>query len=278
MKRTLHNRFSIGALGNSFFLFLLFVLLVVVLLWRSFFTGIFWRVSTPLLQTGKVVLAPVDFVLGGFSAKAALYRENARLLTELASSTAHAADREVLLQENADLKARLGRPSAQGSGTEQHIVLGGILLAPPGVPYDTLLIDAGSAQGLVVGDLVSAGGAMLIGSISEVHQATATVLLYSAPGQNHHVLLLSGGASTTNAKTVPLDLEGQGAGSLRAEVPAGTLVKVGDAVVTPGVQNGFVGTVSKVEKKDSESFETFYVTLPVNPLELRFVEVWKQKP
>ena len=248
------------------------ILCVVVLLWRSFFTGIFWWASAPLLQTGKVVLAPIDFILGGFSSKATLARENANLQAELASSTALVSDRDALYLENLDLKARFLRDARPG------IILGGVLTGPPGVPYDTLLIDAGAAQGVAVGDVVSAGGTTLIGTIGEVHHTTASVLLYSSPGQRYSVLLVPHGtASTTPTKSVPIELEGQGGASLRGEVPAGTLVRVGDMVVTPGVAGGFVGSVSVVTKKDSESFETLYVTLPINPLELRFVEVWKKE-
>jgi len=294
MKRTSHSRFGVRALGNGFFLFILFILIILVLIWRSFFTGIFWRVSSPLLQTGKLVFVPIDFMLGGFSGKAALAAQNAQLQTQLASTSAALADRDVLYQENVDLKARLGRDA------KVQTILAGVLLAPPAAPYDTLLIDAGSAQDVALGDMVSSGGTTLIGTVSEVHATTATVTLYSAPGQRYQAFLLHSGAvvsvpnilaSSTSAtsntttktnvsvsnKSTPVELEGQGGGSLRAEVPAGTPVKVGDSIVTPGVVNGFAGVVSAVTQNSSESFETIYVTLPTNPLELRFVEIWRKE-
>ena len=272
MKRTWRNRFSRGLVENSAAALAFFFLCVVVLVWRSFFTGLFWQVSAPLLGIGRVVFSPVTFVAANLSSKASLASENARLRGEIASTTALLADRTLLYQDNLDLKNRLGRNAKQNS------VLAGVLLAPPAAPYDTLLLDAGSAEGVAVGDLVSAGGATLIGAIREVHPHTASATLYSAPGQRYEALLLLGGsASTTNTKSIPVTLEGQGGASLSAEVPAGTPARVGDSVVERGVEGGFVGSVSFLDAKTSESFETLYVTLPANPLELRFVEIWKKE-
>ena len=273
MKRTSHSKFSVRFWGNSASLVVLFLLCAFVLVWRSFFTGLLWQAAGPLSVVRSVVAAPFEFMATAFSSKAALEAQNAQLTEALASTTARVADRDALYQETLDLKTRLLRDA------KIHTTLAGVLIAPPGVPYDTLLVDAGSAQGVSVGDLVSAGGTTLVGRVAEVRPHTASVVLYSAPGERYDALLLLGAttASSTTAKSIPITLEGQGSGSLRAEVPAGTPVHPGASVVTPGVVHGFSGTVSVVDKKDSESFETVYVTLPVNPQELRFVEVWKQE-
>ena len=278
MKKTSRNRFSLHFLGNGLSVAVIVFLCVLVLLWRSFFTGLLWRVGAPLLGVGRVVFAPVSFVMANFSTKATLVAENTRLKNELASTAALVADRTLLYQENVNLKTRFGRGPLSGGAAKTRPLLAGVLLGPPGMPYDTLLLDAGSAEGVSVGDAVSAGGATLIGKIGEVHPHTAVALLYSAPGQRYEAMLLLGGsASTSNTKSVPITLEGQGGASLRAEVPAGTLARVGDSVVEPGVAGGFVGRLSFVDAKISESFETLYVTLPANPFELRFVELWKKE-
>lgn len=63
---------------------------------------------------------------------------------------------------------------------------------------------------------------------------------------------------------------------MRAQVPAGTGVVAGSSVLLPGIFGGYTGMVSYVEVKSGESFETVYMHLPVNPLELRYVEIWNE--
>lgn len=55
-----------------------------------------------------------------------------------------------LLQENNDMADMLGRPAAPNA------VVAAVLSKPPFEAYDTLIVDAGSAQGIAVGDKVYA--------------------------------------------------------------------------------------------------------------------------
>ncbi len=210
--------------------------------------GLLWRVLEPVLAVRNSVTAS----------------EVAILQSELAAAKAARADRDLLLQENKDLKQRLGRTSTQAR------TLAGVLLRPPGIPYDTLVLDAGAAEGVGAGDLVLAGGAGVIGTVVEVYPTTARVILLSAPGETHDALV-----SLADAQVLPVRVEGQGSGSMRAQVPAGAGVVVGASVVLPGVFAGYTGTVTHVDAKEGESFETLYMQLPANPLQLRFVEIVK---
>lgn len=214
----------------------------VAALFREPLGGLLWRAAAPVLQLRNT--------LGASEAE--------QLRAELAGAQARAADRDMLYAENVDLKRRLGR-AAEGSR-----VLAGVLQRPPGVPYDTFVLDAGSEQGLAVGQLVSAGGASLIGRVVEVHAQTARVVLFSSPGESHDALLRG---------EVPVAVAGQGGGSFVAEVPAGTQVLVGDSILFPGIAPGYSGTVSFVERRSGESFVTLYLHLPFDPFALRFVEV-----
>ena len=168
-----------------------------------------------------------------------------------------------------ELKARLGRDA------EVKRILAGVLLHPPATPYDTLVIDAGEAEGVAVGDVVSAGGTVVLGTISEVYTHAARVVLYSAPGQKYDAFLHHTNPSGTGG-TVPLAVEGQGGGSLQARLPAGTPVSAGDTALLPGIAGGLSAAVSRVEHAAGESFSTVYFSLPADIFALRFVEVWKQ--
>ncbi len=257
MKKTSRNRKK-SPLQLAFILCLAVGLLVGTLFLRTTFAGLLWRiVSLTVLHN------PLNIFSGQFTSKARLSSENAQLTAVLASTSAALADRSLLYQENLDLKARMGRDGSV------RTVLAGIIMRPPGVPYDTLIIDAGKAQGVSVGNYVSAGGSTLIGEIDEVYATNARVVLFSAPGESHQALLLQNDAHSAT----PLTVEGQGGGSMIAEVPAHTKVAAGDSVVFPGIVDGMLGAISHVQIKNGESFERVYIQLATNPLALRFVEV-----
>ncbi len=209
-------------------------------LWRAPLSEFLWNLLAPVMSAR----------FGGGTA-----------LTDPTLIAATKSDRDALYQENIELKARLGRDA------RVKRILGAVLLRPPATPYDTLVIDVGEVDGIAAGDTVSAGGTTVIGTVSQVYAHAARVMLYSAPGQKYDALLHG---------TVPLAVEGQGGGSLRAQVPAGTTVSLGDVAVLPGIAGGQSAVVSRVEHADGESFITLYFSLPVNVSSLRFVEVWKQ--
>ena len=217
-------------------------------LWRAPFSELLWRFMAPVMHAR----------FGGTAAPA-----------DLSRLAAVEAERDALYQENLDLKARLGR------GARVDRILSAVLLLPPATPYDTLVIDAGLSEGVALGDVVSAGGTIVVGTVSEVYTHAARVVLYSAPGQKYDALLRPS-ISLGTGGTIPLAVEGQGGGSLRAQVPAGTLVSVGDVALLPGIIGGISARVSAVEHADGESFSTIYFSLPVDMFTLRFVEVWKQ--
>lgn len=218
----------------------LVIVITAVALWRVPLTGALWRVLGPVMLSRN-----------------ALQMSDA----QMASTSAALADRDELYAENVDLKARLGRDA----GVVR--ILGAVMQRPPETPYDTLMIDAGFSEGIAMDDKVSAGGTTIIGTITELYAHAARVTLYSAPGEKYDGLLRG---------TIPLAVEGQGGGSLRAQVPSGTAVAEGDAIVLPGVAGGVSSKVSRIEHGESESFTTVYLSLPANIWSLRYVEVWKQ--
>lgn len=251
MARISNNRKRGGWFSPRFFAFafVCILLLGAGIFWHRALESLLWSLALPLQRLHV-----------GFSAT-----ENALLRAELASTTARAADRDLLYRENLELKNRLGRDG------EKIVILAGVLLRPPAIPYDTFIVDAGEAEGVRVGDFVSAGGNTRIGTVSEVYAHTSRVILFSAPGQTYDVLLRL--ASTT--QVVPVSMQGQGSGSFIGQVPAGTPVRVGDSLVFPGIASALAGSVSSVLFDPKQSFATLYARLPVDLLALRFVEIEK---
>lgn len=239
------SRLSFGSVAG-----IVFVALVVgiALMWRSGASSLMWKLLTPVMLVRNAIDAG----------------QVAELRTELASTTAALADRDVLKAENAMLKARLGR-----TGVEGHIILAGVLQAPPASAYDTLVIDAGSAQGVAVGQNVSAGGSTIIGAVTDVSSDSARVTLLSAPGTTHDALV----TSKQTGATLPISIAGQGGGSFSGQLPTGSTVSTGDSVVFAGVAGQFIAQVVAVDQKPGESFVTIYMHMPVNIFDLQFVEV-----
>lgn len=245
--------------------FLVFIVVfATAVFWREQLSGVLWNIVTPVLNA-RVLPANISASLtASLASKAVLVAENNALHAALASSSILLLDRNLLYLENRDLKQRLGRDIGAQS------ILAAVMLAPPGVPYDTLFIDAGSGEGVVAGAPVFAGGSVIVGKVSQVYPHAARVVLFSAPGESYEALL------TTQDGTVPLTVLGVGGGSLAGDVPAGTVVRAGDAVLFPGISLTFVATVVSVTPTESGSFLTLSLSLPINPFELRYVEVRPQ--
>lgn len=229
-------------------LIVLSVLLLVLVVWFAQvpLRSMFWQLLTPVVALRNALSAT----------------EAGALRAEVAQLRARVADRDILYQENLALKELYNRAAGRS------VTLAGILQRPPMTPYDTFIIDAGEEEGVVVGSYVSLGGSALVGTITEVHRSTAQVTLYSAPGLVHQALLRVG------EESVPISIEGQGGGSLRTQVPAGTGAMEGDVAIMPGVGMGLTAVVAHVERVSSESFETIYFALP-GDLHARFVEIWQ---
>lgn len=226
----------------------LLLLVLIMGVWRAQAGNVFWMLMRPLVNVRNSLDAT----------------ESAQLRSQLAQAQAKLADRDALYQQNLLLKAQFGRDAAV------KMVLAGVLMRPPGTPYDTLIIDAGARDGISAGALVSAGGDAYIGTISDVYNSAARVKLFSAPGATYEALV---SLSSQNGKSVPVSLQGEGGQDMSAQVPAATPVRVGDTVVVPGIAPAFAGAVSYVESSDANSFQTLHIHLPVDVFSLQFVEV-----
>ncbi len=231
-------------LSTVFFTILLIVILALAALWRAEASALFYKVFEPVLAM-RNALSQTEVV---------------KLKGDIAALEARVADRDLLYEENLDLKARLGR------NAQLQTILAGVLMRPPWVPYDTFIVDAGANEGVRVGDFVSAGGTTLIGTVSDVYDSTARVLLYSAPGASYQGLI---------AEKSPISVEGQGGGSLRGQVPSNSEVRAGDRVVLTGIAGGFTSYVTHIEHAEGDSFQTVYMQVPVNLFSLLYVEIWK---
>ncbi|HVU06881.1 MAG TPA: rod shape-determining protein MreC [Candidatus Paceibacterota bacterium] len=216
--------------------------------------SLFWKAESSsvgfFVSMGKIV-----------QSKYSLVEENKRLSEEIA-----ARDRSVLMlddiqSENERLKNALART---GKGS---YVLAVILTRPPVSPYDTLVLDVGTKDGVTVGDKVYAEGDVLIGDIAEAYGGESKVSLYSMPGRKTSILV---GTSTIAAEAI-----GRGGGNFIFTLPAQTPLVERSTISVPSIKSHTFGIVDRIMVDSTDSVQTILFRSPVNISELRFVEVDK---
>lgn len=244
--------------GFAWLLALVAILLVgAALAARPALGGLFWTAAAPLRAVGDATARGAQYLFSPFSSVVALKDELAVLRVERTQLMAEVADRNLLAAENAALKAALGGDSSK------HKIRAQVLARPPQLPYDTLLIDAGSARNITAGDIVGSG-AVALGVIADAAASVSRVRLFSAPGVSTEALLHG---------TIPVALTGIGGGSFTARVPQSTNAKPGDAVRLADFEH-IVATVERTHLETGDTFLTVFLAAPVDYFELPVIEIW----
>jgi hypothetical protein len=165
---------------------------------------------------------------------------------------------DLLSKENVVLRGLLGE-----DGSER--ILAGVIGRPSTIPYDVLVIDRGSEEGIEVGAPVFIGDNAVIGVVQKVFAHSAVVVLVTTPKFVSSVYIV-GPNIYTNA-------EGIGGGQLRIGVPQGIPLAIGNPVILPGVDSGIYGEIHHVVSEPSLPEQQAYVSPEVPLSGLRFVSV-----
>jgi cell shape-determining protein MreC len=235
----------------------LLALAAVALLLRVLAPGALVAAASPLWRLGA-------FMGGESRGLAALFHDRAALVAERDAALARVAElsgQNAALAAKADDLARL-----LGGRTERaDAVLAGVLARPPVAPYDTLVIDQGTAAGVVAGAAVYGPGGVPAGVVASATQFSARVALYSSPAQVT--------AGWVGASRVPVDLVGRGAGSFYAEVPREASTTAGDPVYAAGPGALPIGSVARVDSDPSSPKAVLRIAPAVDPFTLTWVTV-----
>lgn len=206
---------------------------------------------------GRADIAFGSFV-NNFRNKDALVMENNLLNETVAIMETKVLDRNLLAEKVAKLEEALGRVRSDDR------MVASVLVGPGRSPYDTLVIDVGTEQGVNIGNMVVYSGSGAIGEIVEVSSNSSKVKLYSFPGQEHSVII--------GSRYLPVLAYGRGMGNFESKVPQDSPVAVGDSVVS--VKGNLIfGKVSVVEEKPAEPFKRIFFRVPFNITEIQTVEV-----
>jgi rod shape-determining protein MreC len=194
---------------------------------------------------------------GALSSKRSLAEENARLTAELESLRNLQIENRLLIAENASLRS-LARAPGEGEAVAARV-----LSSPSASPYDSIVIGAGSEQGVSVGDHVLLSGGIALGTVSEVSARSSLVGLYFAAGRTTPAII--GG-------TAAVTVTGRGGSNGSVLVPRSVPVATGDLVYLAGSPYA-LGVVGSVEAVATDARSTVYIALPMSIAEARFVQV-----
>ena len=210
-----------------------------------------WELDNSMKETGSVLS-------GLFGSKAELAEENNNLKDEIRQLSLKLVDRNLLREENMELKKLLSRDE------EDAGVLGVILARPNQTPYDSLIVDVGEKHKVSVGDYVIAES-VVIGEIEEVFTGSAKVSLFSTPGNEVSALL--------GGDHVPVTVMGMGGGNYLIRLPRDIPVKLGDNIEFAYIEPTLLGTVSQIDMLPNDPFKQVRFSSPVNLFTIKFVEV-----
>lgn len=183
-----------------------------------------------------------------FSSRTELQAENQRLTRELQVSASRLHRLVAVAEENQRLRELLG--GTRGYRLSAQLV--GIIDIDLDPSRQRILLDAGSSEGVVVGQaMIDAGG--VLGQVIEVTSRRATALLLTDPDHAIPVQVVRSGLRTIAFGTGRTD-------RLRLpNIPQSADIQVGDRLVTSGIGGRFpagfpVGVVEALHPDDTRLF------------------------
>ncbi len=233
---------------------LLFVL--ALLLVRILFPGFVLEITAPVFGVGDWIAGEVQNLSSGFDSNAGLARANAELL---AQNEALSLENRTLVEQGADT-AKLMAPM-----NSAHDVIAGVILRPPESPYDTLVIGAGSAEGIAQGREVFGPGGVPLGTISSVSTDDSRVTLFSATGVQT--------PAWVGSTRIPLNLIGSGGGTFVATVPRTAPIAVGDLVLVGAPGAIPIGSVTRIDTDSSSPTLSLRIVPAINLFSLTWMRV-----
>ncbi len=203
-------------------------------------------VQRPLLSAGTWL----SNISGSLKSRSALIAENQDLKQKVAALSLFTAELESLRDENASLKLQLGYLTETGFKS----VTSAVTARSISPNADTISINRGEKDGIVVGDPVIVDEGVLIGKISAVTSRSSTVRL------------LSDRASKTAATILNQDrtlgiVEGSGGTLLDFKfIPQNVEISIDDVIITSGLEENVpyglvIGIINNVTSNDTDPFQ-----------------------
>lgn len=204
--------------------------------------------TEPVYHLVEWPVRAVRNLFGQFQSRRSLRHENARLQDEILSLQGALQRLDTLVEENRRLRALF-----EGAESQSFDYRFAELLQVDLDPFShKVLIDKGSAAGVVVGQAVIDGSGVM-GQVEDTHLHYSSVRLISDP---NHALPVQ--INRTGLRTVAFGTGETGVLNL-PNVPRQADVRIGDLVTTSGLGERFPGgyPVARVNSIDREEGRTF---------------------
>jgi rod shape-determining protein MreC len=235
-------------------------------------------VLSPIQEGASRALKPVRDLFGWFGDTARAKKERDQLRAQRDRLLQQVVGYRVALQDNRQLRGilQIDNSDRLSSYDKRTVRITG--RAPNNLLLDTLQVDAGSGDGVRVGDPVIASGG-LVGHISFVASDTSFVTLITDPSSSVSVRVLNAAGDFGLMKPSvgnPLDL-------LVQLLPRRAQIAPGDVVVTGGFRSGKleslyppnipVGRVTKADPEELASDQQVHVAPIADLRHLDFVQI-----
>jgi len=193
-----------------------------------------------------------------FRDRKALLSELDQLRMQLATNQANENTINKLQIENQDFRMLLNSvPDAR--------LLARVVARPNQLPYDQLLIDLGSNQGVLENAPVFLGKDQVIGIVTKVNNDTSLVTLISTPNFIATAYVIGPNIYTYT--------EGMGGGIIRITVPPGVPLQRGNLVILPAIDSGVYGTVSEISTSPTQPEQYGYVSPGASLQSLKYLTI-----
>ncbi len=221
-----------------------------------------WHVA----ELGRSLVASVQ---GFGQSNNQLAAENAALVEEL-----HELRRSTFMARSGSLagEARVMSPD------QAHAIPASVLVSDKVAPFDLLVVDRGTNDGVSAGALVVTEEGYAVGSVWYVAASTAGVRMFSATGALTGLYLTDRATSTLH-----LTVHGRGSGTLMARVPRDQPVGPNDVLMLPGDRWIEVANVVHVENEPEAAYKVLVARLHAQSRQLRSVLIlpdhtWQTDP
>lgn len=228
---------------------------------RGFITKIVVSFFYPALNSKESLSAASGWAFIPFRDKKKLADELAAEKERNASLEAFMLELESLKKENEELKSVLSQTN------KKSYILGTIILRPPQSPYDTIMVDAGSENGVETGAKVMAYSNVIVGYVAEVYPKASKIKMLSFPGEQTNV-------SFENSNVFSLSA-GLGGGNMEIKIPNSVSATTGDKIMTVGTFPMVVGLVEKIEADKINPFQRIIFRTPINLSSLKNILIEK---
>lgn len=220
------------------------------------------KIARPFQITENATYEKLGGVLGFFKTHWTLEQENRNLRADLAYMNSIETEMNYYKSQKEELEKILGKIS-----DPKQYVLARILAKPGFSPYDTLVIDSGSKDGVIAGAYVYADGTVLLGHVSSVNNRSAVVKLYSSPEERTNVFV---GISGIESVAI-----GKGGGTFELKLPKNTDVKEGDIVTMASTTGNILGEIMHITNSASDAYEKALFKSPIDVSKITSVLVEK---